>query len=365
MKKHLINFLKFSAFFGVGLFILYFVYIGQEAAFQEDCSLKGIPAADCSLIQKLLEDFKSVKIFWLVVIISAFVISNISRALRWNMLLEVLGYRPKKSNAFMAVMTGYGANLLLPRIGEVIRAGSLSKYEQIPIDKVVGTVVVDRIIDFISLGIVVGLAFLLEFDTLWNYLSQNAVFAEKIEGIWQSSIIWILGLAILIAIPLFYIFRKKLIQTKFIQKIFQFIKGLWEGVQTIGKLKKPWLFVFHSIIIWLMYYLMTYLCFFAFEYTQNLTPVAGLMVFVFGAFGIVIPSPGGMGTYHWLVIQALAIYGIAQNDAFSFAMIIFFTINIACNVGIGLLSAILLPILNKNYTPKVVAPKNNELVETT
>ncbi len=334
------------------------VYRGQDAAFQEDCNLKGVPAADCSLIQKLIDDFKGVNWLWLIVILAAFVISNVSRALRWNMLLQVLGYRPKAYNAFLSVMMGYGANLLLPRIGEVARAGSFSKYEKIPIDQVAGTVVVDRIVDVISLGLVVSLAFLLEFETLWNYLSQNADFAEKINGILQSPIIWTLGALFLLSIPVFYFFREKISQTKLFQRILQFVKGLWEGIQTVGRLERPAVFIFHSVVIWLMYYLMTYLCFFAFESTQHLTPVAGLMVFVFGAFGIIIPSPGGMGTYHWLVIQALAIYGVAQNDAFSFAMIIFFTINIGCNISIGLLSVVLLPILNKNYTPAHIAAKD-------
>ena len=98
--------------------------------------------------------------------------------------------------------------------------------------------------------------------------------------------------------------------------------------------------------------MMTYLCFFAYEPTAGLSPVAGLMVFVFGAFGIVIPSPGGMGTFHFLAIQALAMYGISGGDAFSFANILFFSVQLGCNVVVGIVALIILPIINQNYNPE-------------
>lgn len=109
--------------------------------------------------------------------------------------------------------------------------------------------------------------------------------------------------------------------------------------------------MFHSVVIWLMYFLMTYLCFFAFGPTAHLGLMAGLLVFVFGAFGIVIPSPGGMGTYQIAVTAGLVIYGVGRADAFAFSNICFFTINLFCNIGFGLLGYLLLPLLNKNYQP--------------
>jgi len=106
-------------------------------------------------------------------------------------------------------------------------------------------------------------------------------------------------------------------------------------------------FVFHSILIWFCYFAMTYVIFFAFKPTEHLGPVAGLVVFVFGTLGIVFPSPGGMGSYHFLVEEGLTLYGVGEADAFSFANIMFFSVQLFCNVLFGILALIILPIYNK------------------
>jgi len=107
------------------------------------------------------------------------------------------------------------------------------------------------------------------------------------------------------------------------------------------------LFILHSVNIWLMYYLMTYFCFLSFALTAELSPVIALVVFVFGGWGIVIPSPGGMGTYHFLATTALGFYGISGDDGFSWSNISFFTIQLGCNVSVGLLALLLLPMINR------------------
>ena len=132
MKTFFLNFLKFLFFLGIGVGILYLVYRGQSAAFQEDCALRGIPQGDCSLIKKVINDFRGANYFWISMTILAFTISNISRAKRWNMLLRSMNYRPRFSNAFLSTTLGYFANLGLPRMGEVVRAGTMAKYENIP-----------------------------------------------------------------------------------------------------------------------------------------------------------------------------------------------------------------------------------------
>jgi len=111
LKKALTNILKFLAFLSVGLAILYWVYQKQNAAYQAECGLKGIAAADCSLLQKVLTDFASADVFWLMMVLVFFTISNISRAVRWNMLLQQLGFQPRLINGFLTVILGYFANL--------------------------------------------------------------------------------------------------------------------------------------------------------------------------------------------------------------------------------------------------------------
>ena len=353
LKKAIINLLKFLIFLGVGLGILYLVFQKQNAAYQEDCLNNNVPIEDCSLINKILTDFQGANYFWILIVLLAFVVSNFSRAARWRMLLKPLGYVPKFSNAFLSIMIGYFANLGLPRLGEVVRAGTIARYEQIPVEKAMGTIVTDRIVDVLSMLTVVGIAFLLEYDTLWNYISGALEAREEGEAA-SGGVSWlwiIMGIGVL-GVLIAFLFRKQLMQTAIFKKIQSILLGFWEGISSVLKLEKPGLFLLHSINIWLMYYLMTYLCFFAFAPTADLGPVAGLMVFVFGAFGILIPSPGGMGTYHLLVVQALAIYQVSGDDAFSFANIIFFSVQIGCNVLIGLVALLLLPILNRSYEPK-------------
>ena len=138
------------------------------------------------------------------------------------------------------------------------------------------------------------------------------------------------------------------------QKILNIVKGFAEGVKSIRKVDRPGWFIFHSIFIWLMYYSMTYMCFKSFEPTAQVGMLAGLVVFVLGGWGMVIPSPGGMGTYHFLVQTGLSMYGISGDDGFSLANIAFFSINLGTNVLIGILALILLPILNRDYHPQPV-----------
>ena len=330
--------------------ILYYLYTTQNAAFQEQCVLDGIPPEECSLMNKLVTDFTNSNFWWILMVLVAFTLSNVSRAMRWNMLLQPLGYQPRLGNSFLIVIVTYFVNLFLPRAGEVARAGLISKYEAIPVEKAMGTIVLDRLLDMIMLLLIIGLTFLLEFDTLTSYLKE-----EMADGgggtLLQNPVVIGLVVAGVVAALLLFVFRKKMMRTAIYGKVKKLLIGFGEGLKTIGKLDNPGLFIFHTIFIWVMYFMMSYFCFFAFAPTAGLSPMAALMVFVFGTFGIVIPSPGGMGTFHFFAMEALKIYGVASADAFSFANILFFSVQIGCNVVIGLLAFILLPIMNKNYKP--------------
>ena len=353
MKKSLRNLLQLILFLGVGIGILWLVYQSQDKAWQEQCALDGVPAEECSLIGKIVQDFASAKYFWLLLVLVAFTISNISRAIRWRMLIRPLGYSTKLLNGFFTIMLGYFANLGFPRIGEIIRAGTFARYEGISLEKVVGTVVVDRVADVLTFAAVVALAFALEFDRILELISSLRADAAAQEGTpWW---LWLLaGLAVagILALILTLVFWNRLKNLKFIVRIREIAFGFWEGIKAIRKLDRPGWFIFHSLNIWFMYYLMTYLGFQAFVPTEDLGLLAALMVFAIGAFGMVIPSPGGMGTYHLLVTACLvSMYGLQSADAFSFANILFFSIQLGCNILLGLLALVVLPILNRNYKP--------------
>lgn len=336
--------LQFLLFLGIGLSIMAWVFSSQNTAYQEQCRLDGTPADQCSLADKLLNDFSTVNLWWILAVLLAFTVSNFFRAWRWQMLLEPMGYRIRFSNSMFTILLGYFANLFLPRMGEVVRAGSLARYEKIPMEKVMGTLVIDRLVDFLCLGGVVGLAFLLEGDTLWAFISQRK--ADGSGGGGSSLLLILLGLGALGAV-LAYVFRKRLAQVPLFKKIGGLLKGFADGLRSVFKLKNPGLFLFYSVGIWVMFYLQCWLNLKAFPPTEHLGMSAALMVFVFGTLGFVIPSPGGMGTFHALCIAGLALYGISGSDGFSYANIAFFAVQIFYNFAAGFLSMWLLPRINK------------------
>lgn len=349
MNKTLSNILKFLFFLSLGAGILYLVYKSQNEAFLADCAQRGIPEAECSLLDKLFQDFKSVHFGWIAMVLVTFLISNVNRSVKWLILLRPLGYRTRFINAFLTILVGYFANLGLPRMGEVVRAGLLARYEKVPAEKVLGTIVVDRVMDLVLMALTFGLALFFEYDKIVIYLSENPETGS------QSSGPGLLSILLAVAVVLFllaFIFRKRLMKTALYEKIYKLFFGFYEGLMTVRKLDSPWWFIFHSTSIWVMYFLMTWFGFKAFGPTAHLSFSAALTVFAFGTVGMVLPSPGGMGTFHAMVIAALTLfYSIQGDDAFSAANIIFFTISIGSNVLMGLLSLILLPVVNKDYQP--------------
>ena len=343
------NIFKTLIFFGIGFAVLYWVFHNQQIAFEEQCMLEGTDLDNCSLWDKMLADLSSADFGWIALVILCFMISNLSRALRWNMLLKPLGLDAKLHYTFGSIMIAYFANLTIPRSGEIIRSVMISRYEDVEVEKAMGTIVTDRIIDVLSLLIVIGLAFILSFGKMNTYFKENMDLdtLEQILSFPALAIVPVIGLS---TIYLTYRNWDKLLDTMLGQKIYKIVSGFSDGIKSIKDVENVPVFIFHSVIIWTMYYVMTYLCFLAFAPTSDLGLVAGLTVFVFGSLGIVFPSPGGMGSYHYLVGEALGFYNIGGADAFSFAMIVFISINLFCNIFFGLIFTILLPIIHKKNT---------------
>jgi uncharacterized protein (TIRG00374 family) len=333
---------RVSIFLLIGAGILYLLYRGQNAKFLEDCALRGIPAENCSLLRKIWQDFLSVNPFWLTAVLLAFMLSNVSRAHRWMMLFHGIGYRARFSTAFFTIMFGYLANLGIPRIGEVLRAAMMSRYEGIPVHKAIGTVVIDRLMDVIILLLMIVVAFIFQFGVIYGYLSEN-LNLDTTAGRFAIPAAIVL---VLIGITM-WLLRHRIKKLAIIQRFRSTILGFIEGLKSLKSVQNPGLFIAHSLFIWLMYFLMNYWCLKAFAPTASLGAAAALIVFIFGALGILFPSPGGMGTYHAMIIAALVIYNISSEDAFSFANILYFSIQIFCNVLFGLTALIALPLIQR------------------
>lgn len=353
-RNHLIAILKFLFFLGIGLAILYLVYRGQNTAFQADCAVKGIAPENCSLANKVLTDFGKVNYWWMLLVFGAYLFSTLSRAIRLNMLLNPLGARPKLSNTFLTTTLGYFANLGLPRMGEVVRAASLAQYERIPVEKIMGAVVVDRLMDVLCIVLITFIAIILEGGPILDFFAREAQFDFSGEKFGRVALIGAIGMSLLVFIG--YLMRHRLGRNKFVLRIRDMAVGFWQGINTVRSLKRPGLFLALSANIWVMFFVMTLFCFEAFQPTAELSWRSGLTVFVFGSWGVVVPSPGGMGTFHFMAQQALGIYGVSGDDGFSWANISFFAVNIATNIVFGLISLLLLPVLNRNYHPEIAEP---------
>lgn len=360
--------LKIALFLGFGLVVLYFVYRNQEAGYQlgKECDPTKYPNEN--LFAYVMQAFSETKPFWLVMVCLSFMVSNISRALRWNLLIEPLGYKPKLYNTFFATMVGYFINLAFPRAGELAKPATLAQYEKISLDKLIGTIVADRVFDVVMLLSMLGLTFLLQFQHVYNFLFGEKVPEECINPVpiveQSFQIPWLLIFMIIVGIGflglLIIIIKWKAVkETAIYKKIRVLLVNFYEGAKTVFALKGNKLiqFFIHTIVIWLMYYLMMYFCFFAYEPTAQLGLGAALLAFVFGSFGMVVPSPGGIGAYQLAVTAALLIYGVSGPQAFAFSNIIFFTVMLFCNVLFGVLAYALLPILNRTKSDKGLSPK--------
>jgi len=270
----------------------------------------------------VIEKISHANLGWLGLSIVLSIAALISRALRWKQLIEPLGYRVRFTTAFNAMMFGYVANLAIPRIGEISKCGALSKSEDIPFEKLIGTVIVERVADVILLILCIGLVAILEFERLGGFLAEH-IWNPVIEKTGSAGmLIAILGIGSAAGIFLIYKLFKMENPPASIQKIKNLMKGIGEGLATVTQLKNKWLFVFHSVFIWVVYIFMTYVCFFALPETSGLDLSAGLFMMVIGGIGMTAPVQGGIGVYHMLVSKGIELYGLNATDGIVFATMV-------------------------------------------
>ena len=275
------------------------------------------------------------------VVLSLF--SSLVRALRWNMLIAPIAKEPKLRNTFCAVMYGYFINHLLPRAGEFARCGVLKKYEGIGFSELIGTVITERAFDLIVTFLIVALTLVCEYDVFRNAL-EGITFGQHLLAFMSSPILWICVAACLL---LFYFFRAKIMQLKIMGKVKEMGKGVWNGLKLFTKVSNKPLFIVYSLLKFFIYYLMLYFSFWMFDFTSGLDMRAGLTTYVFGALGMVVPVQVCIGTYEFMTIQALAIYGISATCAGTFA-ILAHLVEIVVNCVVGFLCSVMLPFINKN-----------------
>lgn len=333
MKKQLLSGLKMVFFLGLGVLLVWLVLRKLTDQDKDD----------------IYHAFISADYFWLIVTVIMIFLSNLSRAIRWRMLIRPSGFNPSLVNTFSALMIGYLANYAVPRLGEVTRCGVLNKYENVPVSTSLGTVVVERVVDLISLGIVILATVAWKYALIAEFL-QEVMNKMAGKGAGSNLKIILLATAAIFAI-IVYLYRKRLKAHPVFSKVLGFVRGFWNGLISIRELKNPWLFVLHTIFIWVMYILSLYLGFFGLEKTTGLPLDASLVALVFGTFGMILVQ-GGIGAYPVMVSQALVLYSIPPSIGFAFGWLAWGSQTIMY-VLIGVLALIFMPLINQKKNDAV------------
>lgn len=328
------------AFFALGAFIFWLIYKDQ----------------DIERIKTVLKN--NVNYWWVVVSLLLGLVSHISRTLRWGLMIEPIGHKPRFINTFLAVMVGYLMNIAFPRMGEVSRCGVLARYEKLSFTKLIGTVVAERLVDLISLLILLGVIIIGQFGKMLHFMQENPEIHEKLQTAFSSPYLLV---GVVIFAILIFVFRNTFKGTAFFKKILEIIQNFKEGFISIRNIKKKGWFYFHSVFIWFLYYVMLYSVFFAFDFTSNLNPIAGLTTFVLASFGMVAPVQGGIGAWHFMAKEALSLYGVANENGIIFAFVAHSSMT-GMIIIIGIISILILPFINSRSK---VGEENKEQLATT
>ncbi len=316
MKK----FLKTIIPIAIGLFLVWYSY---NATTEEDRA-------------QIITNISNASPFWVLLSVGIGILSHISRAVRWNFMLNPLGYRPKLSNNIFIILMAYFANLGIPRSGEFLRATALTTYEGVPFEKGFGTIVTERVIDLIMLLLVIALALFLQTDIILDFLSEKGV------SLLGSAVI--LGIGIVGLITFVFLIRRS--NSGFGLKLKNFLNGMLDGVSSILKMKKKWHFVFHTFFIWGCYIAMFWVIKYTVAATIDLSFSQLLVAFIAGAFAMSTTN-GGIGAYPIAVTAALSLFDVPEVSGKAFGWIMWISQTLMV-VLFGAISFILLPLLNRN-----------------
>ena len=329
--KILLKVLKNLSFLFIGLLLLYLAFRGQD-------------------LNKLLDDLKNAHYGYVGLSLVFGFMAYVSRGVRWLILLEPMGYKPRLSTSVYSIIVGYFANLAIPRIGEITRCTTMNQSENIPVDKLFGTVILERIIDLIMLFILTLSVILLKVDQFGGFfLDLMTSNKEKYPGIVKALVI--LAIAGLVGLVLLYLLRSRINNFPLAVRIRTFFLGIKEGLVSIKNIRNRRGFYFHTLMIWACYYIMTWIVFYSIEETSHLGMIDGLFILVVGGYGMAAPVQGGIGAYHFIVSLGLGVLGIASVPALSYATIVH-TSQTLFTLIIGSVSLVLLYFARRNSVIK-------------
>ncbi len=269
--------------------------------------------------------------------------ANIVRGFRWGLLVRSIGERCRMSNMVYAVLGNYAINFVLPRLGEVWRCGIITKYEKISFSKLLGTLLIDRVADTITVASITFFILVFNLPFFKNFLDRNP---ELVQGFYDNfSVTWIIVAAIILAVAVWFTFAR-LGHLSFVQKAKGMLFNVWEGMKSIWLMKKKWIFLLQTFLIWGSYFLYFYVTFFAFDFTRDLGIGVGLIAFTMGSIAVGVPIQGGIGPWHFMVISTLVVFGVNETDAAAFALVVH-SLQSIWLILCGLFGIVALPFINK------------------
>ena len=270
--------------------------------------------------------------------------ANVVRGFRWGLLIRSLGEKIKMSNIIYAVLGNYAVNLVLPRVGEVWRCGMITKYEKISFSKLLGTLLIDRVSDTIMVGLITLSIFVFNIEFFIHFFRRNPDLIVGFRSMFNS--IWIYAFLVIIIVAVWFVF-KYLSNFTLVQKAKGVLKNIWTGIRSVWVMKSKGLFLIQTLLIWTGYFFYFYITFYAFDFTRDLGMSVGLIAFTMSSVGVADPVQGGIGPWHFMVISTLVCFGVNENDAAAFALVVH-TVQTVWTGICGLAGVVALPLTNKN-----------------
>lgn len=256
---------------------------------------------------------------WMLVSLIFGVVPQVFRAMRWQMTLRPMGEFARSRTCINAIFLSYAASLVIPRVGEVTRCGTLKKVDDISFSKSIGTVVTERLVDSLIMLVIAAAAFLSQLPVFLKFIDETGADFHSLVHRFSSTgyLVTILCIVLALAICGSLLFRYKM----FAQSR-EKVLGIWEGIRSLRHVERPWLYWFYSVGIWVGYFLHFYLAFFCFDFTAGINPWAALLIFSIGSFAVLVPTPNGAGSWHFAVKTMLVLYGVAEAPAVMFALVV-------------------------------------------
>ena len=269
--------------------------------------------------------------WWMLLSLAFGILPQMARAWRWKMALEPLGEHPRRTSCIDAIFMSYAASLVIPRVGEVTRCGTLKTADGVSFTKSLGTVVTERLVDSLLMLLFTGIVFLLQLPMFLRFLKEtNTNIGDLLYRFTGTGYIVTFICLVAALIAVFVAIRR----FSFFKKGRDMLRDMWEGVLSLRKVRNLPLYLFYSVLIWVGYFLHFYIAFFSFDFTAHLSIGAAFLIFCVGTFAVLVPTPNGAGPWHFAVKTMLVLYGVAETQAIMFALTVH-TIQTALVVLLG------------------------------